>query len=449
MGIFINLHKLPGVCALTAGLLISCSVAAQQPEQEPLAVLQLDTDGNGTEETVELYGGQMVRSSSYQGDLLLLVKNGTGDLLTAYVPSVKGGYAAALAKGSFAGKGEQVILSVGQGNDGESTEYRIIDFADLKAVKEIFTGSDNLGVAASTEYLPDFRSKIVFADGTSSEDKLPGSRYFYEQRGLYAADGALLKSYRRPKIDKITSLVAVDTDQDGTVELLSLQNVRGLNQEDLLGKLTGVWSYTKDSGWQLKTQTFYSGGTNKEDKFHRSYNAKNWRVFSKQAVLNGNSVTYPMFSTLQDADMQNKINRDFSILAAPYLRQLSTGSCELDYTLTFVGDKFISLVFFGVMDEAGKEIFAKIPLNIDVKTGEQLVIGDVLNLQDADLLPVLKVLTKKDQVNFSNGVPANWYYNGTNFVFCQRSEQGEWLETVAAAVDLKKFLLRPELFQKS
>ena len=121
-------------------------------------------------------------------------------------------------------------------------------------------------------------------------------------------------------------------------------------------------------------------------------------------------------------------------------------AAELDYTLTFVSEKFISMVFFGVLDEGEKEIFAKIPLNIDVQTGAQLALGDVLNLRDADLLPVLRLLTKKDMVDFSKGIPESWYYNGTNFVFCQRSETGEWLEATVAASDLKKFLLKPELF---
>ena len=49
-------------------------------------------------------------------------------------------------------------MSVGQGGDDGSIEYRIIDFADPKAVKEIFTGSDNAGVAATAEFVPDFRS---------------------------------------------------------------------------------------------------------------------------------------------------------------------------------------------------------------------------------------------------------------------------------------------------
>ena len=197
---------------------------------------------------------------------------------------------------------------------------------------------------------------------------------------------------------------------------------------------------------KLKSKTFYSGGKNKDDKFHRSYNEKNWRILPRQAVHDSSSVTYPVFTAIAAPEVQNKLNGDFAIIAGPYLQNLATGGCELDYTLTFVSEKFISMVFFGVLDEGEKEIFAKIPLNIDVQTGAQLALGDVLNLRDADLLPVLRLLTKKDKVDFSKGIPESWYYNGTNFVFCQRSETGEWLEATVAASDLKKFLLKPELF---
>ena len=88
-------------------------------------------------------------------------------------------------------------MSVGQGGDDGSIEYRIIDFADPKAVKEIFTGSDNAGVAATAEFVPDFRSKIAFADGSTNYELLPKEKEFYEQRGLYDVDGTLLKGYRR------------------------------------------------------------------------------------------------------------------------------------------------------------------------------------------------------------------------------------------------------------
>ena len=82
-----------------AGLLVSMnSASAQQAEQEPLALLQLDVDGNGSLETVELYGGQMTRGSSYRNDFLLLLKGSDSELLTAYVPSINGGYDCSLEK---------------------------------------------------------------------------------------------------------------------------------------------------------------------------------------------------------------------------------------------------------------------------------------------------------------------------------------------------------------
>lgn len=431
---------------LAAGLLTSVTaVASQQKEQDRLAALQLDINGNGKKETVELYGKKLTDSSEYKSDLLLLLKDDNGDILTAYVPSIKGGYACILEKASFVGKGEQLILSARQGGDDNNTEYRIIDFSDIKAVKEIFTDSNNVGVSAQVDFLPNFRTEMIFSDGKSNIEMLPGEKSFYEERGLYAADGTLLKNHIKPHVTKINSLMPVDLNQDGTLELLTLQSVTGLNNDDLLGKLTGVWEYSEEMSWQLQSKTFYSGGKSKDDKFHRSYNSKKWSVFPRQVVYDGNNVTYPLFITKEEAEVQDKINDNFATVASPYLQNLSTGD-ELDYTLTFVGDKFISLVFFGVMNVGENEVFAKMPFNIDVQTGKALEIGEILNTRDDDLLSVLRILTQKDKVDFSNGLPQSWYYNGTNFVFCQRDSEGNWLEAVAAAVDLKKFLLRPELF---
>ena len=186
MGNIINLKKMMSAAMFAAGLLVSMnSASAQQDEQEPLALLQLDVDGNGSLETVELYGGKMTRGSSYRNDFLLLLKGSDSELLTAYVPSINGGYDCSLEKARFTGRGEQLILSVGQGGDDGSIEYRIIDFADPKAVKEIFTSSDNAGVAATAEFVPDFRSKIAFADGSTNYELLPKEKEFYEQRGLF------------------------------------------------------------------------------------------------------------------------------------------------------------------------------------------------------------------------------------------------------------------------
>ena len=52
MGNIINLKKMMSAAMFAAGLLVSMnSASAQQDEQEPLALLQLDVDGNGSLET--------------------------------------------------------------------------------------------------------------------------------------------------------------------------------------------------------------------------------------------------------------------------------------------------------------------------------------------------------------------------------------------------------------
>ena len=48
MGNIINFKKMMSAAMFAAGLLVSMnSASAQQDEQEPLALLQLDVDGNG------------------------------------------------------------------------------------------------------------------------------------------------------------------------------------------------------------------------------------------------------------------------------------------------------------------------------------------------------------------------------------------------------------------
>ena len=61
---------------------------------------------------VELYGGQMTRGSSYRHDFLLLLKGSDSELLTAYVPSINGGYDFSLEKAGVTGRGEQDRKSV-------------------------------------------------------------------------------------------------------------------------------------------------------------------------------------------------------------------------------------------------------------------------------------------------------------------------------------------------
>lgn len=147
--------------ALAAGFILAAGhSAALAAEPVCLASIEADTDGNGTQETAELWGNKLTGGSSYYADLLLMIKDGSGKLITAYTPSLEGGYANILQKGHFTGKGEQIIVRSLSGA-AQEMQVRIIDAALPNAVQEIYTGSDNMGAAVNAAFKPGFKTEFV------------------------------------------------------------------------------------------------------------------------------------------------------------------------------------------------------------------------------------------------------------------------------------------------
>ena len=118
--------------------------------------------------TAELWGDRL--PNGYSGDLLVLLKDEKGKLMTAFAPSIKGGYhpllaavqvkpiakeqarsagnettaaaqsaagdAGAAQQGPSATKAaaQQLLVSVGQGDWQAPREFRVLDFADVQRV---------------------------------------------------------------------------------------------------------------------------------------------------------------------------------------------------------------------------------------------------------------------------------------------------------------------------
>ena len=276
--------------------------------------------------------------------------------------------------------------------------------------------------------------------------KLPHEQDYYIDCGLYDANGNLLKPYRAPQAQM--SGVTVVKGTDGARDwLATLQNVSGVNGEDVLAKIAGSWEY--DHGWQLLDREFYTQIV-QNGEFRRNLVFGNGMLYRQQAVLDGSSVTYPLMAVEGKPELQNTINNELQKVWQPYADALGTTSCELDYTSPFAGAEMMSLVFFGVMGEGDEEIFERLPLNIAMDTGKVLDIGDVLDTKNPDLLPVLALLGAEDKVDFSKEVPSSWYYNGKNLVFCQKMKDGTgWNEAAIPAAELDKFLLNKDLLKKS
>ncbi len=434
-------NRLLSICA-AAALIGSCGTAAAAGSV-CLAAIKADTDGNGTQETAELWGKKLTGGSSYYGDLLLMIKDGEGRLITAYTPSLQGGYASLLHKGHFTGKGEQLVLSSLSGA-AAAMQVRIIDAALPDAVQEIYSGTDNMGVRVNTAFKPGFTAQFNFDDAAETAP-LPQEQDYYVEYGLYDESGALLKPYYKP--ESVMSGVTVVRGADGAMDrLVTLQAVNGISDDDNLAKIAGSWEY--DHGWKLLEREFYSQVVQNE-KFRRNIVFGNGMLYRQQAVLNGSSITYPQIAVEGKTTLQNTINGELEKVWRPYADALGSKSCELDYTVPFAGAEMVSMVFFGVMGEGDEEIFERLPLNFAMDTGKVLDISDVLDTDNPDLVPVLALLGAEDKVDFSGGVPSSWYYNGKNLVFCQKMKDGSgWNEAAIPAAELERFLLNKNLLQK-
>lgn len=440
--------KLHRFLPLAAAVLLAAGAnAALAADPVCLASIEADTDGDGTQETAELWGTQLTGGSSYYGDLLLMIKDGSGKLITAYTPSLEGGYASLLQKGHFTGKGEQIVLRSLSGA-ASVMQVRIIDAALPNAVREIYDGGDNMGVAVNAAFKPDFKVQFVF-DGDGADETeygaLPRENDYYINTGLYGADGALLKPYRVPQsvMGGVTIAAGAENETD---RLLTLQNINGAGSDDTLAKIAAEWEY--DNGWQLKERQLYTRVV-QNNEFRRNLVFGNGMLYKQQAVLNGSSITYPLMAVEGKPQLQITINGELQKVWQPYASALGRVSCELDYTVPFAGANMMSLVFFGVMGEGDEEMFERLPVNIALGSGKILEISDVLDTKNPDLLPVLALLGAEDKVDFTKEVPPSWYYNGKNLVFCQKMKDGSgWNEAAIPAEELENFMLNKDLLKK-
>jgi hypothetical protein len=159
-------------------------------------------------ETVTLYGDTLAGGSNYYHNLMLMVTDADGKLITAYTPSLKGGYNLLLSKAP-AGKGskkETVILAAPQGTAGESVAYRVLDFGKSDKVKETFTDVDSLGITTSTAYLSGNRFKVS-CDVNGSLRLLEGDVNGSDKLHVFDTDGNVQKQYLRPMVTGLLSLI--------------------------------------------------------------------------------------------------------------------------------------------------------------------------------------------------------------------------------------------------
>ena len=400
------------------------------------AALQLDKGSV----TAELWGDRL--PSGYSEDLLVLLKDERGKLVTAYAPSIKGGYypmleavqvkpvdkKAATAAGSESVSeakqaAQQLLVSVGQGDWQAASEFRILDFAERNKVQELFSSADSMGLV-SKAYSNEEKLYVTLKDGQQNVANLPegvsSNRIYYG--GLY-------------------SLTAHDLDGDGQQELLGTQQL--VNGKQNVADVGAVWQLDGEKKWKQSNVTIMTTSpTPKSNTVNDGKEVATGVILPRKMVVPGGEATYPTFVS-HDVELQNKINRLLQSECAEYLDSFYQGKADMAFKVITANEHIISLQLI-----SGKSKFKHHHVNINPSTGELIKLNQILNYKDPDLMPLLRLLCTNKNMMLEYQPPAEWYIEGKN-IFLMQNICGQDEVAGFALGNLHKFVLDKRWLEKN
>ena len=396
--------------------------------------------------TAELWGDRL--PNGYSGDLLVLLKDEKSKLVTAFAPSIKGGYhpllaavqvkpiakeqeqgadsetAAAAQQGPSATKAaaQQLLVSVGQGDWQAPREFRVLDFADVQKVTELFSSADSMGLV-SKAYINEEKLYVTLKDGQQNSIALPkgvdGGKLYYG--GLH-------------------SLTAHDVDGDGQEELLGAQQLVGGRQN--VADVGAVWQLDSDGKWKLTNMTIMTATpTPKSNTVNDGKEVATGVILPRKMVVPGGEATYRVFVS-DDVELQNKINKLLAAECSEYLDRFYKGRADMAFKVISVSEKLVSLQII-----SGKTKFVHHHINFDPQTGELMKLEQVLNYKDPDLMPLLRLLCNNKAMMLEYQPPAEWYIEGNN-LFLMQNICGQDEVAGFALGNLHKFILDKRWLEK-
>ena len=422
-------------------LALGCAVALAGPAAAAdtlLAKTALQLDKGSV--TAELWGDRL--PSGYSEDLLVLLKDERGKLVTAYAPSIKGGYypmleavqvkpvdkKAATAAGNESVSeakqaAQQLLVSVGQGDWQAASEFRILDFAERNKVQELFSSADSMGLV-SKAYSNEEKLYVTLKDGQQNVANLPegvsSNRIYYG--GLY-------------------SLTAHDLDGDGQQELLGAQQL--VNGKQNVADVGAVWQLDGEKKWKQSNVTIMTTSpTPKSNTVNDGKEVATGVILPRKMVVPGGEATYPTFVS-HDVELQNKINRLLQSECAEYLDSFYQGKADMAFKVITANEHIISLQLI-----SGRSKFKHHHVNINPSTGELIKLNQILNYKDPDLMPLLRLLCTNKNMMLEYQPPAEWYIEGKN-LFLMQNICGQDEVAGFALGNLHKFVLDKRWLEKN
>lgn len=393
----------------------------------------------------ELWGDCL--NNGYASDLLVLLKRDK-KVLAAYNPTISGGYNCLLSTVQIKPAKEnsqrdkktlpqQLLISAAQGDWSVGTEYRILDFANIEKVTELFSGVDSMGIISKAE-LAGNNLILDFADGQKNEAVLPSG--LVDTGAVYYGG--------------LHSLTAYDLDDDGQDELLATQQIK---QEDtLLADVGSIWRLTKSTDEQnrkdknLKHWQWDKGSITvmtavpvpKDNVINDGQNNKQGSVLVRKIVIPGGEATYPMFAS-SDIKLTNKVNKLLHKECAKTFPDFYNGTADMAFKVVRNDDLLLTVQLIH-----GKSRFIHHNVNIDPKTGKQLYLKNILDVKNKELPALLKVLCTNNKMDFSQGIPDEWYIEGNNLFLVQNIDDKEEVAGFALG-NLHKYILDNKWLKKN
>ena len=403
-----------------SGVLLCSSLAAAADTLLAQVPLQLAAEQTVT---AELWGDRL--PNGYANDLLVMLKDKDKKLLTAYAPSIKGGYNCQLQPVKlWAGKSarQQLLVSAGQGDWRAPGEYRVLSFANKKKVREVFGAAESMGLVTQA-YAKDGKIHVALIDGNKS-DLTPAA-------GCEVADSKL-------EYGGIFSLVAHDVDDDGADELLGCQQL--VQKKQPLADVGAIWKQDKKTKeWKQFSLTIMTlAPTPKDNTVNDGKDFAAGTLLVRKMVVPGGEATFPVFAS-KDVELQNKMNKLLQEECQEYLEHFYKGEADMAFKVMRADEQILSVQLI-----SGKSRFIHHQLNVNPKTGEKIRLDEVLNVKDKDLLPLLNVLNTNKNVVYKDKLPDEWYIEGDNLFLMQRIDGVDQVSGFALG-NLHKFLLKKEL----
>lgn len=385
-----------------------------------------DVDGDGKAEEVLLMGSQIVKGSHFMGELYVIIKDLEDGKIKAYLrPQNCGGYDSFLTLTDVTGDGiDNVIITAPTGGSSGTIDLRVLDFSGGEA-KEIFTKENNNGVAFVGKYLPNYKAELIFpAMNRDIVIDLSSNKELYNNLNIYTANGNVKESGVEPYMEGFSSVITIDTDDDGTGELLTTQRIVGPINMDTLGYVRTIWKYMAGN-WQERQTDFGMNlvATNSYNNDADILGPSGYLIRRQDVGISNSLVYYPHVLKMGTGYQQGRLNGQVDTFIKKVMGGISSGDqVQMGYEIKYAGSEYLSVLFTGVKTNDYKNIDIKQTFNFDMETGESITLETLLSKQ-TKFWAMIKEETAKKGIALDKVGVEGFYYDGDCLVLLYNDKE--------------------------